>query len=401
MMERQISRLFFAFITAVALNACNTTPKTYDLSLPSELNTDAARSFSQDEIRYDIEQLKFALNRGYAGRKFLPEGEFRTLINDLDELAMPTSPPQLCYELAQAFAKVSDAHLSANWDQKRCGTLPRRPGFGVGKNFFGGPEPWKVALSAPRKNRRALLISIRSFPSATDPVWGGFLESVKKNLAKAAFVVLDLRGNEGGDDAFGIRLAALLAGQELKSPYRGEARVQTPEAHQLWVNYIDYRIRVIQGRKVAVPSHWRDLYKVYQDRLETARQKPESYEIEVIDAKPGAEFDLAKSIRKPIYILMDRDTVSSGESTIDYFETNPLVKRIGENTGGLIHFGNSMLLMLKNSGVIARIATQYNSYADGRFIEKTGIKPDVSVPNGEDALEYAWREFFKSGKAKR
>jgi len=85
--------------------------------------------------------------------------------------------------------------------------------------------------------------------------------------------------------------------------------------------------------------------------------------------------------------LIDADCASSCESTTDAFENNTLVKTVGENTAGYVHFGNSGGVILKNSGIRLQVAISYNSYLDGRFIEKVGITPKIPVPAGSDAKE--------------
>ena len=44
---------------------------------------------------------------------------------------------------------------------------------------------------------------------------------------------------------------------------------------------------------------------------------------------------------------------------------------------------------------MVRVSISFNRYYDGRFIEKIGIAPDIKVPPGEDAMFYAWEDFFK------
>jgi len=51
-------------------------------------------------------------------------------------------------------------------------------------------------------------------------------------------------------------------------------------------------------------------------------------------------------------------------------------------------------VFLKNSGINLQMAMSYNTYFDGRFIEKKGIIPKIRVPAGKDALEYAWNDFL-------
>jgi C-terminal processing protease CtpA/Prc len=84
--------------------------------------------------------------------------------------------------------------------------------------------------------------------------------------------------------------------------------------------------------------------------------------------------------------LQDKDCGSSGESTIDFFEYFPNVTKIGFNTVGMIHFGN---VGLPNSGLHIKMPTKANKYKDGRFIEFTGIEPDILLEDGQDAYEHA------------
>ena len=86
--------------------------------------------------------------------------------------------------------------------------------------------------------------------------------------------------------------------------------------------------------------------------------------------------------------MIDENCYSSCESTVDTFEYNPYVKKVGRSTGGMVHFGNVSPAFLKHSKLYVQTPTHANIYRDGRFIEKQGIKPDVLVPKGRDALEY-------------
>lgn len=96
--------------------------------------------------------------------------------------------------------------------------------------------------------------------------------------------------------------------------------------------------------------------------------------------------------------MIDADCASSCESTTDFFEYNSLVKTVGENSAGYVHFGNNGNVILKNSGIVLQMAISYNSYKDGRFIEKKGITPKIQVPAGKDAMEFAWADYLKKTK---
>ncbi len=61
----------------------------------------------------------------------------------------------------------------------------------------------------------------------------------------------------------------------------------------------------------------------------------------------------------------------------------------GENTAGLVHFGDTGRLVLPNSGIDILISVKYLKYRDNRFVERTGYTPDVIVTKGTDALDVA------------
>ncbi len=90
---------------------------------------------------------------------------------------------------------------------------------------------------------------------------------------------------------------------------------------------------------------------------------------------------------------MDRWCASSCESTIQFFEYNTPAKKVGEHTAGFLHFANGGLLILPNSGIRFQMASGYYSYLDGVFREKKGILPDIQVPEGENALDWAVNDF--------
>ena len=61
---------------------------------------------------------------------------------------------------------------------------------------------------------RVPVFAITSFPSHEDPAWNGFLDAVRRESASAPALVLDLRGNGGGDDTTGRAVAKLLYGAD-------------------------------------------------------------------------------------------------------------------------------------------------------------------------------------------
>jgi len=366
------------------------------IEIPSEINKNSQKTLSPKQISFDLEQAVYALENAYSGSVHLPKGEFAALIENIRSIRGPITAQSFCQKIDGYMDRVSDNHLAAKFNNASCSPSAHSEEGNVGSNFYKEKDgiPWATHLDKKR-NKTALLISITGFPKSTSPVWNGFLDQVKKSLPKADFVVIDMRGNGGGDDSKGYELSTLLAGAPLKQPYSPQWNSFKPETYQLFVNTFEYWARQHKEKGEEVPPYIVRLKADYIEKrdqsLKGKRPSLGGDEEEML----GQDFDYEKSIKKPIYILIDAQCASSCESTTDYFEFNSLVQTVGENTAGYVHFGNNGSVFLKNSGVRLQMAISYSSYRDGRFIEKKGIAPKLRVPPGQDAMKYAWDDFLR------
>ncbi len=240
------------------------------------------------------------------------------------------------------------------------------------------------------KGKSVLLITIARFPSSSSSVWSGFLDSVKKELSNVEAVFLDMRGNGGGDDTMGYRLAKILTGgKSITTPYGHQYKVVTRAGLKTRWNYF------ILDKHEAKTKREKDYFQSFIDS--DTRKYWGSSKDTVIHGYRSPKVNHHKLI-KPVYIIQDADCASSCESTIDFFEyLSPIVK-VGESTAGFIHFGNMGFILLPNSLLQVNIASTYQGYLDGRFIEAVGIKPDVMVEKGKDAFEAALEHFISSSQ---
>lgn len=368
-------------ILALFLCACASNQKRdyRFIEIPEAINKDPQKTLSVDEVKHDISQAIYALDTAYSGKKFLPGGQYQGLVKDLGEITGPSSVANLCEKIDGYMDAVSDNHLGAKFNTRFCFSNSKSHKDGVGKNFYSEKNDiqWKVQTSRQKK-KTALLISITGFPKSTSPVWNGFIDAVKAQMSKVDFIVLDMRGNGGGDDTKGFELSTLLAGKKLKTPYGQQWNNPNPEAYQMFVNTFEYWARLRRDEGKEVPAYILDLKKEFIAKRDLALKG--TLPDPAGDDGGGKDFDLNKSVRKPIYILIDADCASSCESTTDFLEFNTLAKTVGENTAGYVHFGNNGNVFLKNSGINLQMAMSYNTYLDGRFIEKTGIPPKIRVP---------------------
>lgn len=314
------------------------------------------------EVTADLDVLSHALERGYVGRRFVPAASWATMMARLGALRSTrrTTVHTLCEGIAQAFDALHDGHLAARWRapgaprSTPCATEPERVPA-VGPNFAEG----EAGVWTARSDGQVGLLSIRSFPYHDDPLWAGFEDAARGLLVHPALIV-DLRGNGGGDDTRGHWLAGLLLDGDAGAP-RSWAR-QTPEALTLVLNY-----DAVQGdadvvrRRIVATRHARDRAR--------AGELPE-WKVE--EARPVRIGPAAYGGR--VAILVDAACASSCESTLHYLRLHAGARVFGERTKGDIRFGDIGLLALPHSRIRVTLAT---AFAYGEADEVTPADGDA------------------------
>jgi hypothetical protein len=199
---------FLALFVLTAQFSCATSRTTYrDFALPAEINHDYQKKLTDQDVRSDLAQLKYALNYAYSGRKYLPGEQFHSLLSGLGEIHGEMTALAFCKEIQSRLNQVSDSHLHAQIYKDRC-YVSEVPHGGVGPNFYSGTAVWDAEMRT-KQGVPALYVAIRTFPGHQSPEWNGFIETVKNLLPKSRLVILDLRGNDGGDDTKGKELSTL------------------------------------------------------------------------------------------------------------------------------------------------------------------------------------------------
>lgn len=112
----------------------------------------------------------------------------------------------------------------------------------MGRNAISDAQKiWEVEIKTTSAGKEYLFVSITKFINHKDAVWNGFLDAVKREIGRAEFLVLDLRGNGGGDDTKGMELAELLNGGPTGHPIVKQYISLTPETLAILGNY--YRLK--------------------------------------------------------------------------------------------------------------------------------------------------------------
>lgn len=347
-------------------------------------------SITSNQAAEDIDFLIYVLQSGYGGRQYAPKEYFDKAITTLRAIPTATNMYDFHQRIDEALFIIPDNHLQSHYLNQVSKIRQDYEDGAKGKvgnnNITDRKKVWEVRLDKVGK-KNLLYVSIVRFPFHKSPIWDGFIEALSANLKKSDAMILDLRGNSGGDDTKGMEMAKVLFGHSFEHPISRQYRSQTPETLALFANRfaVDIINSNYDGREVS-ENTLRDLENSKkQYNLALSGKLP----IEFIrtDKGKGSRSDPVTGYKKPIYILMDKACGSSCEFTIACFEWHGYSKKVGENTNGTFHFSNAGIAVLPNSKLKVLIPTQYSEYYDGRFIERVGFAPDIKVWPGRDAYD--------------
>lgn len=202
-----------------------------------------------------------------------------------------------------------------------------------------------------------------------------YAAAAKKYIGKKN-IILDLRGNPGGDDEYSLDFIESLLGGKLDW-LTGEN--YSTELAFLVSKPIADSIKTVAVYKEGL-NHYLPFYKKHKKVWVSFFQKS------------------ARKAKKPafegtLYVLADRNTASSGESSL-FFAKCGLAKTkqivfVGENTAGCLTYGNIIAYRLPISGLLVTCSSsKYQYRMDGTpvSIEGRGFSPDYWA-GGEDMAE--------------
>jgi len=351
------------------------------------------KSISASQVAEDIDFLIYALSNGYGGRKYVPQDSYAQAIKALEDISDISSVEEFHTKIDEALFLIPDNHLSAVY---RGRTSKKRQNYDeenklgrVGaNNISDASKIWETRIDQVQ-NKKVLYISFTRFRSDKKDVWGGLITSIKSKMKHANFIVIDLRGSLGGSDSISIEMAKVLYGRAFEHGIKNQYRSLAPETLALFINESTIPIINMKADGTKAPAQFFDELNESKERYNKALkgELPAEYIRTDKGGAVGNRSDPVTGYKKPIYILTDRVCKSACEFTAAAFEWHPTAKRVGENTEGTFHFSNAGLLVLPNSKFKIYIPTQYTEYYDRRFIERTGLAPDIKVPIGSDAYE--------------
>ena len=315
---------------------------------------------SADDIRRDVAIFARLLIRVYVGWPVHDEIIKRRILKHLidiynDAHEMPAD--EFFKLLKPVVADIPDNHISIRFGTTRFGTKYKNPYKNVGKNIAGD----KSVYGEMRDGGVAAIGFSAMIKS--DETKNAIIDFAKNILPESSALVIDLRGNTGGDSWYSDLFAEHLCGAWIDSFKTVYVRTNCDAQKFLSTVY--------------PTAPWAKL--------------PESEELVVWKTGKNYTPDTNKAYMKPSYVLTDRQTASSAEMFLLRMMHHPRVTVVGDNSSGTEVFGNVGRSMLPNSQIKVSIGMNYRVLSQENF-ELNGITPNIKCPENTDALDVALRE---------
>ena len=324
------------------------------------------------QIKKEISVLARILVNGYGGRPFhAPELKLAILeqLTWFFDTNDSMSVAEFFEKIGWIVRKIPDGHLVLRLGDETIRHRKRKY-INVGEN---------IAKDLDYKIEKIDDFATIAVPSVDGSRWrvnspDKFLELAKSTIKDTKAIIVDLRGNGGGETFPLDWLAKQLYG------------VRTPACKNAW----------IRGTSEGT---------IFRDRGEEGLFNKNN-DINHIDLSKDPTlwgdtknniYPQFSGVEKPIYILTDSRVASSAEIFITRMSHHPFVKIVGDNTMGCAVYWYSSEAILPNTGIIIRIANTYRELEAGN-IECKGYIPDIRVVDGEDALNVAKADFLHHEK---
>lgn len=193
-----------------------------------------------------------------------------------------------------------------------------------------------------------------------------FMESAKQ-ANKEDIIILDIRGNRGGQD---------IAPFAWFQNFTGEIPQIQITTIRL-ANLINNHITKSAAETVNYESLSEDFKQLFQKEMEIANCKENKWYI----TEENKKFIHNKT---KIFVLMDNKVASSGERFIQYLDTLENVVFIGTNTSGCYLSLQSIQCTLPYSKIVVTYGDSLNIV--NNYVEGKGFEPDIWI-GGNDVLE--------------
>lgn len=192
-----------------------------------------------------------------------------------------------------------------------------------------------------------------------------------KLMADKKALIIDLRGNSGGNEMYAFDWIKNFSNQEYSS-----SGISVSLNNNLT---IDAMLRM--GRKIADKESYPELERQIREAYKNGGYEEGFKQWSKIDY--GFEKTIENNV--PIFVLMDMNTASAGESFVEALKSMKNTIFIGSNSSGTGNIGNVGEYTLPNSGISLCFGSTLFLDSNLEWRDGIGIQPDFWVsPNDAD-----------------
>lgn len=190
------------------------------------------------------------------------------------------------------------------------------------------------------------------------------ISSYIKEIKDYQSLIIDIRGNTGGDDQYWIDLVSNISDKRYKCKgyrlFRNSSNVieNYTKSRNLNLNNID-ELPILSN----MPKEATNMFTHFE------------YNEEIVEGKAKVPF------KGKIYLLVDNDVFSGAESFAIFCKEQKFATIIGSKTGGDGYVYDPVLFKLNHSGLIVRMSSAMYLTESGICDEEKKVTPDVVVNN--------------------
>jgi hypothetical protein len=221
------------------------------------------------------------------------------------------------------------------------------------------------------------VVRVRSFSDQYAEELNQFVETASNHRGEPVIIV-DIRGNHGGNERWPINWIRGLTGERAESVFIfSELTSKTTMTAR--ANVFAYLYD--QSPEVTVYRDDEERHAHIAESFESGKRQPDWV---------GPYFPLVPLIANDttVILVINDSVASAGEGLVMRLSQAENVVLVGENSMGCLTFGNVGTHQLPHSKLMVRLPINFGLYLDMEFREEEGLMPDLWVP-AADAVNYA------------
>ena len=322
-----------------------------------------------EQVRHEVSVFARILINVYCGwpfhDKILKRKILKTLV-DIHKNAVGITSAELLEKLKPTIAYIPDNHIVLNMVGQNMGirSILRKPRTNVGQNIAVNKK-----FHVEQRNGIGI-IGVSTLSNWTDTERKTFEKQWRAILPQSKTLIIDLRGNGGGDNRPTDKIAEYILGQTY------------PNAHK----------EIVRNNPDAKRVH-----RFYPERIGN------DFDTDVLDdpfvildntVRPIQKYN-PKNAKYTVYILTNRGVSSSAEMFIFRMKHYPKTTIVGTNTNGCEVYGSNQHILLPHTHIKFTVGAVYRELSIENF-ETNGFEPDIKCLDGMDAFAVAMAEIEKT-----